>query len=357
MFQDNPKARSLEKALSTGQGGFSSAEIELLALARSLQHLPLASTPAGVRQRRYLHAALTKPVARGNTLLRLSGYFGGAVLAFGIVLTLVLASGSIPGSPLYGLKSNGQRLRVNFATDETSKANLQLQFAEQRLTETAQLLGSDAAPETKNAAITELTAQNLATVETVKRVAVAQKNTELLNRLSAITTSQTTVLSNTKDPKVQDVAKNALAATEAGSKVIAEAKQLVAAANDSTIADLPTTFSGVITKVTDTEIVVNKTAIAIGTQTEVIDSKNTAATPTLKINLQVTVTASQKDKIYTAQKIVVDGEITAKVKGAASDQASVKTEIRTTPELDQTEATKVQSGFIIETPEPQFPTN
>jgi hypothetical protein len=197
-------------------------------------------------------------------------------------------------------------------------------------------------------------------VETVRQVAIAQKNTELLNRLSSITTNQARLITNATDPEVQDAAKIAMAATEAGSKSIAQTKLLVAASNDSAITKLPSvisTISGSITKITTNTITVGKDTILITEKTEIVtDGKTSDANVVIKLGQQVKVEVFTQNDTFTASKITISSE-SLKPKTPPSATGTNETQL-ITPETDPlTDTTSVQSGFLIENPAPQYPEN
>lgn len=301
---------------------------------------------------------------RGMRLMSLASYIGGATLVVGLLLTGIVAVKSKPGSSWYQYKNSGHGLRLSLMSDQSAKANLQIRYVNDRLQDTQSVLAdANTDSKVKAAALSQLTAQTQETIETVRQVAIAQNDTDLLNKLQDTINQQTVVINNAQDPAVKDAAATALKATVAGSKTIAEAQQLVAASNDSTLAKLhPTIITGSIAKVSDKELVVGKDNIVITDTTEITDGKNTVAKSTLKVGTQVSITATEANKILTAKKVVVTPQTSGKVKG--TDTEKPKPELTETPDdttvedipdtVQQPESASVQSGFIVENPNPQY---
>jgi hypothetical protein len=332
----------------------------LLFPAHTLRNMPKSVVPVGTPRKRYIAASLEAPITQGTKLVNLTRWFASASLAIGLILTGIFAFNSSPGTTLYSFKSGSQKLRLSFISNDNARINLQLAFAEERLQETQKVLDSNVDSKTKSAALAELGSQTLSTVETVRQVAIAQKNTELLNRLSSITTNQARLITNATDPEVQDAAKIAMAATEAGSKSIAQTKLLVAASNDSAITKLPSvisTISGSITKITTNTITVGKDTILITEKTEIVtDGKTSDANVVIKLGQQVKVEVFTQNDTFTASKITISSE-SLKPKTPPSATGTNETQL-ITPETDPlTDTTSVQSGFLIENPAPQYPEN
>lgn len=359
MFINTHKAKQLEQALQKGSFGFEqNTELtELATLAKHIQKLPKYDLPTPHKQRLYILHLADAPVAHGIRLMRLASYVGGSTLALGLILTGIVAIQSKPGSNWYEYKNSGHELRLSFMSDQNAKANLQIRYVNDRLQDTQSVLAdSNANSKVKAAALSQLTAETQATIETVRQVAIAQKDTTLLNKLQDTIDQQTAVITNTQDPAVKDATATALQATAASSKTIAEAQQLVAASNESSLAKLlPTIISGTITKVTEKDISIGKDTIALANTTEIVDAKNPGIKITLKVGTSVSVTAKEIDKVLTAQKITVTPPVPGKVKGADTDKAQKNPDQdQSIPDTVEPENTPVQSGFIIESPDPQY---
>lgn len=365
MFQNSRKSKQLEKVLTGNNFNFvQNGELgELANLAKRIQMLPKQSAPAPHRQRLYVLHLTDAPVAHGIRLMSLAGYVGGSTLVLGLILTAVIAIQSKPGSNWYEYKNGGHELRLSFMSDQNAKANLQIRYVNDRLQDTKSVLeDSNTNSKVKAAALSQLTAETQATIETVRQVAIAQNDTTLLNKLQDTVDQQTAIINNTQDPDVKDAAATALQATVASSKTIAEAQELVAASNESSLAKLPPTIiTGSITKISEKELAIGKDVIAITSATEVIDAKNPGMEITLKTGTQVSVTAKEIDKILTAQKITVVPQTPGKVKGSDTEKPQKPSpdsegdaHDANIPDTIEPESTPVQSGFIVESPEPQY---
>jgi hypothetical protein len=360
------KAHTLHKILMRKRTVFLNATEDktelagLVSLAERLRQLPRATAPAPTKRRLYIAASLEAEAA-GNRLLKWAGTLSGATLAVGLMLTAVLAVNSEPGSPLAHYKNQGQAIRLKLVTNQSDRANLQLQYAVTRLEETQSVLAdSHTSAEQKVAALSELATQTQTTVENVKKVAIAQNDSKLLAKLEDITAQQTKVITTSTDPAVKTAADSALKATEEGSKTIAEAKRLVAAANEAAAVQLEpvtTTLSGTLVKISETEITVDKSAIVINEETEIIDSKGTAK-PTLKVGQQITVVAVQNGDILVAQQVTIvtqpvvkRPEVTKPTK-PEEPQGDIS---ETIPDEVPSEPTPIQGGFLVEDPSPLYP--
>lgn len=365
MFQSSHKAKQLESLLSnTGSRnafGKTNDLDTLVQMALQIKALPTKTAPAPHKQRRYILHAAEAPVIRGLRLVNLASYIGGATLVVGLILTGIVAIKSKPGSNWYEYKNSGHGLRLSLMSDQHAKANLQIQYVNDRLQDTQSVLAdTNTDSKVKAAALSQLTAKTQETIETVRQVAITQNDTALLNKLQDTINQQTAVIHNAQDPAVKDAAETALKATEAGSKAIAEAQKLVAAANDSTLAKLhPTVITGTIEKISDKEFVVGKDTIVLTDTTEITDGKNTVTKPTLKTDMQVVVTAVEINKVLTARKIVVTLQTQGKVKGVDTEKQKPvpeqdDTQPTSIPDTVQPEVAPIQSGFIIENPDPQY---
>ncbi len=366
MIRTYIKAKKLERTLAQAGSPFIMTTLnpdttELLNISESLRNLPKNPLPDSQKQRKYLTAELAEPAHNSLHLIRRTSYFGMATLAMGVLVTIVLASGSKPGSTLYAYKRKSETLRLSFVADDNAKANLQLSFAENRLAETEAILkDTNADPRTKAAALNELSSQTVATIESVNKVAIAQKNSVLLNRLASINETQVKVISgNQTSEVVKDAAAKALTVAEAGTKTIAEAKRLlVAASNESALAELPTTINGTITAITDKDLTVGKEVIILNDKTEIAQPKNSESKTILKVGITVSVSAVKTGDKLTAKNITVTS-LPGKVKAAADsantqdkdapkDSTAIPTEAATEPDT-------LQSGFQVESPLPQYP--
>ncbi len=365
MFQSSYKAKQLESLLAqTGSRSALSNPTDLDALVKlalQVKALPTKGVPRPHKQRLYILHAAEVPVMRGLRLVNLASYIGGATLLIGLILTGIIAIKSKPGSNWYEYKNSGHELRLSLMSDQSAKANLQIQYVNDRLQDTQSVLAdTNTDSKVKAAALSQLTAETKETIETVRQVAITQNDATLLNKLQETINQQTAVIHNAQDPAVKDAAETALKATEAGSKTIAEAQKLVAAANDSTLAKLhPTIITGTIGQISDREFVVDKDTIIFTDTTEITDGKNTVTRATLKMGMQVVVTAVEINKVLTARKIVVTLQVQGKVKGNETEkQKSIPepddTQPTNIPDTVQPETTTIQSGFIIENPSPQY---
>lgn len=372
MFTQPSQAQKLEEALKyPGSPNGTQDEVQaLVQLAQNLSTLPKATVPLSHRRRQYLLDHLAAPVHRGIRLVNWTGYFAGATLAFGLVLTSLFAWSSQPGSALYPYKNRTQNLRAHLVSNQTERASLQLAYAEHRLEETEAVLSSDADTKTKAAALTQLAAETEETVEAVKKVALEKNDRELLDRLASITDKQTAVATTTaNDPAVETAAKTAIASAKASSKTVAEARQIMAAANESSMTKLPgttITITGAISKISDTELTIGEERMVLPEEVKITNGTSPLARTVLKVGVRVAVTSVQGEQELRAKVITIVAE-EGRVKGLGTDNGAGANEAIPdervdgeagmtipTPEAEETKP-EVQSGFQIEDPTPQYP--
>jgi len=293
----------------------------LLSVSALLFSMPKNIVPTPLMRRKYAFAP-TKNF--WLTWIHISKFAGVSIslmlLVSAFVVTGYAASQSYPGQALFAIKKSEEKLQLLLATNQTQKANLEVQIAQSRLDAAQQIFSNpQSGAEQKNAALNELANQTSSAVAVVNTVAKsnpsANTNHPLISSLDTITTQQKTLLTQIKpeDSQVQTAAKSALAALDQNTQQLSEIKQSVAVAtNDQAVAKLPP----------------NKDAsgIAVGKAT---------STPT------------------TSTSTIVSGS----VQGTSTDVSSVtaiakkSTEASSTPAKDPNTAT---GAFIFEDPSPQF---
>lgn len=360
MIFDYFKANKLDKKLTRGVSGFAVAKEDaaLLEIANNIKALPKRSVPVPTMRFSYAVAPVENHVARGMRLINFISYFSGTALAFGLVIIILVASSSKPGSTFYAYKTQGQLFRLRLVNNETTRAELQLAYAETTLREAQTVLNSDASGEAKVAALSDLSAKTETAVRSIQKYAVEKKDSGILNKLETLTNKQAEIISQAHDPEVKDAAKSALAVTEAGSKTIAEAKRLVATSSESALIklqDTTQTVSGNITKIIDANTFqIDKDILVITKDTTIRDSAGvTILFSALKVGQKVTVKLVKLNDVLTAQSIVQ--VILGKVKDTQTEHpAPTGVNLNSNTDLVPDDVAGVQSGFLVEDPTPQY---
>ncbi len=360
MIFDYFKAKRLENELTNHVSGFSglSKVQALVDIAKDIRALPKKTVPIPTMRFSYLSEIAESPIAHGLRLVNFISYFSGTALAFGLVIVMLVASSSKPGSTFYAYRTQGQLFRLHLVNNDTTRAELQLAYAETTLRETQTVLNSDATGEAKAAALSDLSSKTETTVKSIQKYAVEKNDSGILNKLETLTNKQAEVISQVSGPEVKDAVKSALAVTEAGSKTIAEAKRLVATSNESALAklqDTVQTVSGNITKIIDaTTFQIDKDTLVLTKDTTIHDSAGVAVLfSTLKVGQKVTVKAVKLNDVLTAQGIVQ--VVPGKVKDAQTEHpVPTGVNLNSNTDLVPDASVGVQSGFLVEDPTPQY---
>lgn len=304
-----------------------------LQTAQTLYQLPKNQIPAPAMRRKYLlHPA---PVL-WISWLHFSRW---AIVSMSAVLVLTAVAGtsyaalmSLPGQTLFKVKTSVEGLRLNLTTNPTAKAQLQVQFAEQRLQEVQQVLQNPSSDtQAKTAAVNELVATTNSTVNAVSVAAHASSGTSsnhpLLASLENITSQQKSLLTQVKNQSaVSQVANSALATTQQAATQVAQIKQyLQIASSEQTLSQAVSnpnavTISGYVDQVNKTSILVEKTTFSINANTVIQDSMgNTVTADALNTTTKVSVVGTQDGKLLVAQQISVIGPVvTGTVQGAST---------------------------------------
>lgn len=361
MIFDYFKARKFDKELTNTVSGFSVSkeDSDLMDIARSIKAFPKKAVPVPTMRFDYMSQATEIHVARGLRLVNFIGYFSGTAVALGLVIVMLVASSSKPGSTFYAYKTQGQLFRLRFVNNDATRAQLQLAYAETTLRETQTVLNSDATGEAKVAALSDLSSKTETAVKSIQKYAVEKNDSSILTKLETLTNKQAEIISQAHDPEVKDAAKSALAVTEAGSKTIAEAKRLVATANESALAklqDTVQTVSGNITKIIDANTFQIDKEVLVITKDTVVQDISGAIVPfsAFKVGQKVVAKSVRLNDVLTVQS--VSQAVVGKVKEAQTTEQSSTTGVNLNSTTDEVQdaVVGVQSGFIVEDPAPQY---
>lgn len=135
--------------------------------------------------------------------LRLSGAIIGSflILTSLAIGTAVAALQSLPGQPIYPLKQVVERIELRFAKNDTDRANLQLEFANNRLDELERVLEKNRKGQISEAEVSKVvqsTVNNLTeTTKTLTQASVqnqSQPQVQILNKIVDLNNKQTNIL-------------------------------------------------------------------------------------------------------------------------------------------------------------------
>ena len=371
------KAEVLEK--------FSDAKTELaplLNVSELLFTMPKNIVPTPLMQRKY---ALSK--AKIFWLSWSHAFkFATATSSFVLVLSTLAVTGyaasqSLPGHSLFALKRAEEHAQLIFTLSPTAKANLQIALAQKRLDEAKQVFDNPSQnnPAQQTAALAELTSQTSDAVTAAASVAktdpASQNNHPLLSSLQNLTDQQQTLLKQIKpDGQIKQAAQTALLALNNNTKQISEIKQSVAVAgNTAALAKINATSSdvsvlGVITKITEDQIVVEKNVFNVNSKTLIQDEGgNTLKFAALVLGQRVNIIGNQEGSALVAEQILAADSIAATstaqtlLTTSNSSAAAIAKKTSTTtidestaPDSVKTDPNIATGGFIVEDPNPIF---
>jgi hypothetical protein len=205
--------------------------------------LPRKEVPMPARRRKFLTTEI-----KAGLFIRYFSLTKLALMPLSLVLIFATAitAKANPGQPLlYNLKTAIQRAPLALIQDPTVRAEKEVALSEQNLAAAEKFLNSNHEDTTLDATVVAQVAKQASqTVEAVKDVArdnaVAEKNSDLLNKLVSIAQKQEKLVSAIKSPTdTPEVETLALAATKQKStETVATVDKLVATVNEQVIANL-----------------------------------------------------------------------------------------------------------------------
>ncbi|MHB8870953.1 MAG: DUF5667 domain-containing protein [Candidatus Doudnabacteria bacterium] len=323
----------------------------MLAMVKTVSSLPLKAVPTPTKRKLYLEHQQNRSFVPQflNSFKMLS-----TVLASIVILisgTSFAAANSIPGETLFTLKKNFQQFRLTLTTNPEKRADLQLEFAVQRLQEAKQALSENDTEKSK-AAIAELQTQTKAALKEVKvAVAISSNNTDIVEKAETIAKSQNTLVAQSDTKGAEE--------NEAQTKTaLHEIKKIVAASNEESNAIInpaaKVETTGKIKSIEDSIIVVGVNTFQILNSTEFFNKDGSLLTASdIKVGDTVKILAHLKEQDNIADTITVMA--TAEAEKAAQDKAKeekakiIVPEIKTIPE-PVVNKKDTHTGFIIEPP-------
>jgi hypothetical protein len=123
------------------------AQVASVAFFRSLDPAVAEKHLAALRADRARNVMVLPPLRRPRLRLAVAGLIGAAFLVFGAGSAVAISSGAVPGDPLYGVKRAVERISLAMHRDPVGRAQLHVQFANNRLQEVAALTLAGRTPE------------------------------------------------------------------------------------------------------------------------------------------------------------------------------------------------------------------
>ena len=363
----------------------------LLELAEVFWHMPKNQPPKPAMQRKYALATVAVKFA-WFAWLKTSKL---AAVTMSLVLLLTTGVGAalaaheaLPGSPFFSLKKVEERIRLALATSATTQAKLQVQFANNRLSEAQVIFNNPkSGPEAQQAALSALVNE---TQNTVNAVSAASKDSKfdqnghpIVNSLEPFAKKQTALLNQIKaeSKDTSDAAKSAILATKESTAKITEIKNfIIAASNEQTLANLElgpnaVTISGFISKLAKDNVTVEKTSFIISDQTSIKNADNNISdVNSLRVNGKIKLVGHKTDnKLFADQIFIIKADVQNTEKensdpviidpvkedknpNITSTPKSIlnlpAAPVKTEPPVNPNTAT---GGLIIEDPSPQMP--
>ena len=183
------------------------AQAARAAFVRSIDHHVAQEHLAQLRADRARNVLVLPPARNPRFRLAVAGLIGAAFLVLGGGTAVAMSASAIPGDPLYGVKRAVERISLAMHRDPTSRANLHLQFANNRLQEVAALTLAGKNPE---GLADDLEAQlDAAEHDALQAQALGKDADAILAHVQEMIAKHVTVLTNVLT-KVPDQAKDAI---------------------------------------------------------------------------------------------------------------------------------------------------
>ncbi|MBU6447595.1 hypothetical protein KGQ24_02000 [Patescibacteria group bacterium] len=252
---------------------------EMLRLSASISALPRKQAPAATK--RYLYAEYQPNQSTFRSKLReLFGVLKITPVFVGAMMLLIAATAygsaiSLPGDPLFAVKRAYENVRVQMASNAQTRAALQIQFAQQRISDTQKILAQNDSQKTQ-AAIVALNQQTSVALNDVKQAVTSDKGqstaaTSLVNQAEELAQSQNKLIAKA-DPGAAKASQQQTTAT------IQEIKSLATTDNETSgtklkPSDINTT--GVVSSINGNQLTVNGNVFVIDPiATQTIDQNN-----------------------------------------------------------------------------------
>ncbi len=350
--------------------------VEMLKLAQTLNSIPVSKAPSPTMRHAYAQkvGVWQKLVNTFQTYKLATIPLALAMLLVGGYGTIQASEDSLPGDRLYGVKISKEQLRLKLALDNEKKAEIHLELAKKRLSET-KLVIALSNPDQEAIALDALAKQTEKTFEVTSQLAAtkaSQNDSSLLNNLVALNKEKKTVIeSAAKLPDGEKLAK-ALDTIKETDKNLA---RLIAAVNEQSLLDLPNKISvtGIISNRSRTTVTVEKNAFIINPETIMMSQDGEPITELGSLNGKIAVIGTRENNSLIAKKIIVLDPLavlptpiaptTTSVQGATTSTTTTPAQPTTptepvTPEPEDTSVQKpsqATTGFIVEPAESQYP--
>lgn len=369
------KAGKTEQEILARFKDFQNELAPLLRIGNDLFSMPINTVPTPLMQRKYAVTTESFWFSRWMLLSR----FSTASIGFMLLLATLFGVGyaanqSSPGDKFFALKKGGEKIQLILAGNRDARASFEIHIAQKRLDEAQVVLTNpESNPEQKTAALTELSNQTTVAIAEVstatKNNPKSQQNHPLIASLDSIAKQQQTLLKQIQpDDKIQNATNKALASLTASAAQISEIKNTIAVADsDQILAGLnpaPDSVAvlGQVTKISDSQITVEKITFIITAQTIIQNLQGiTLNSHDLLIGQKINISGVKNNNSITAKFIVVISK--GSVEGAATTTPGTttpaevslkKAEPAVTAESSVQKANSASGTFILEDPAPQF---
>lgn len=252
---------------------------EMLTLTAAISSLPRKQVP--VATKRYLYAEhqpnqsdLRSKLREIFGVLKITPVFVGAMMLL-VAATAYGSAISLPGDPLFAVKRAYENVRVQMASNAQSRAALQIQFAQQRISDTQKILAQNNQQKTQ-AAILALNQQTSVALNDVKQAVTSDKGqataaTNLVSQAEQLAQSQNKLIAKA-DPSAAQASQQQTTAT------LQEIKNLATADNETSGTKLkPSDINtmGTVSAINGNQLTVNGNVFVIDPiATQTIDQNN-----------------------------------------------------------------------------------
>ncbi len=311
------------------------ASLEIISLASSL---PKMAVPAPIKRKAFLEYQMEKVSAfvRFMQSLKTVSAVAVAMLILAITGTVSAAIHSLPGDNLFALKRVIESAQLKLTQSQSSKTELELSFADQRLNEAQTVFSQNTDSNAKAQAVNELTQQTASTLNNIKAIAGTSSgniNSDIIKKAESIAQNQSNLLA-----KVDPAA--AKQSSIQNQQAINDIKNLVAAAKETDQTTLP--------KISDIDVTGNVTAID--------KSSISVDGNTYSFNTSMTVTDATGNHIGTGDISVNDKvHVKGKVDGSSNDLIAIILMQKAKKETNTNTGANGTIEMVPPAPEPNIP--
>jgi hypothetical protein len=352
---------SVEHIVATSPSAVRLQLTEFLPIVAELRNIPLKQAPEAMRRYAFLNHTVEKAsrFARFMRTLR-TGYAISAAFAILMVVGVsTAAANSLPGSPLFSLKTTWENARISVvARNPGDRAQLELTLANQRLAEAQQVFSDQSSDASDKAqAVQELNTQTQVALNQIQQVASTPSitgNPGIIQNLVALTKNQASLQAQVDPSAASDNAAQ-------NQKTIAAIQESVAAAANTQPAQIQSQqqaqANGVITAMSATSFTIDKNVFQITSSTQFFSANGLHLTQSaFGIGDSVSAIGVTSGEDNQAQVITLKQKAAVTTPAPSPTTTTGTTDDATAnsiPTTVQQPAANVSGGFILESPDPQ----